>query len=98
MSTHIATAYLVIKASRGYGVRDEETGLRPVNEIRAVAMRKSRPRTLDPDEIALKVRVQVPDTAFDPLAPDALIVVPEEMAIRGPITTEVDEPEEEVYL
>ena len=91
MSTHRASAFLVLKATRcRYGVPDPDTGLRPVDTLRVVAMRQSRPRTLDPDEIAVKISVEVPDAVFDPISPVALVVVPSDLAMRGPIEAEVE--------
>jgi hypothetical protein len=95
VSNHTATAYLVISGKRGYGAPNRETGLRPITEVSIAALRKGRPRTLDPDEIVVKIRVQVPDDAFDPITPDALIVVPADLTLRGPIEVEATDANEE---
>jgi len=74
------TAYLVIEGERyRYGVTDPITGLKPVNKAKIVAVRQTRPKTLDIDQIVVKVTIQLPAGAFDPIAPQALIVVPDEM-------------------
>ena len=92
MST--ATVYLVVEATRAkWRDANRETGLCPVDSLRVVAMRTNRPATLKADQIAVKVRLEVPDSAFNPLTPIAVIVVPEEMALRGPITADVQDAE-----
>lgn len=81
-----AAAYLVVEASRSrYGSANAETGLRPVDGTRIVAMRVGRPSRLEKDQVAVKVTVRLPAAAFDPLQPTALITVPEDLIQRGPI-------------
>ena len=92
MNTHTATAYLVLKAKRQtYGRANSETGLREVDAVKIVDLRQSRPKTLDPDEVVVKVRVQIPDVTFDPIMPSALVIVHTDLAIRGPIEVTVDD-------
>lgn len=78
-----ATAYLIIEATRGYGLRDPETGLRPVTSARVVASRANRPAKLERDQVAVKVTVDVPDQAFAPIMPAALVVVPDDLIQRS---------------
>ena len=78
------TAYLVIEGERyRYGTTDPTTGLKTVSKAKIVAVRQSRPKVLELDQIAIKVTIQLPSAAFDPIAPQALIVVPTEMIISG---------------
>lgn len=77
-----ATGYLIIKAHRNqYGVKDRETGLRPIQSAKIGDVRQNRPSTLARDEVLIKVTVQLPSSVFDPISPQALIVVPEELVL-----------------
>lgn len=93
MRTH---TYLIVEAKRGYGPRDPETGLRPVHEGRVVASRTNRPAKLEIDQIAVKVTLDVPGSAFDPVMPTAVVTIPEDLALRGPIEVEADDANETV--
>lgn len=91
MST--ATAYLILKASRAnYGVKHPETGLRQVDEVRISGVRQNRPASMARDEVLVKVSINIPDSAFDPIMPQALIVVPEGLVLaRHEIEAEATE-------
>lgn len=83
------TGYVVLEGKRSqYGSPSDETGLRELSSIRMAELRINRPRTLKRDQISVKVTIEVPAEAFDPIAPAALIVVPGDLIQRGPITTE----------
>lgn len=84
--SYTATAYVELKASRRrYGSPDPRTGLMPIEEVKAVYLRQGQPGTLKRDEIAIKVSIQVPQNLFDPISPEALVVLPSGLAIRGPV-------------
>jgi hypothetical protein len=71
-----ATAFIVVKAQRGaYRIN----GKRPVYSAKITQSRQSRPPKLGAEEVAVKVTVRLPKAAFDPLEPEALVVVPEEL-------------------
>lgn len=96
MSTHRATAYLIVKAERSrWSDVSADTGLRRVDSIKVVGSRQSRPQKLERDEIAVKVTIEVPDVVFSPITPSALVVVPSDMAMRGPIGVEAEDASEE---
>lgn len=78
-----ATAYLIVEATRSTWVRpDPETGLRRIDSARIIAVRANRPSLLKLDQIAVKVTVDIPDEAFAPIMPTALVVVPEDLVQR----------------
>lgn len=83
-----ATGYLVLQASRSQFASPGASGLRPVNHAKIAAFRANRPARLELDQIAIRVTVRVPSSTFDPISPEALIVVPEGLILRGP--TQVD--------
>jgi hypothetical protein len=78
-----ASAYLVVKGTRSpyWGSKNSETGLYPVREAKITQARQGRPTKVGPDEVLVKVTVQLPKSVFDPITPSALIVVPEEMIL-----------------
>lgn len=75
--TVTATAHLIIKGKR----RDwaPVNGKFIITGARIVGARTNKPTKLGEDEIVVKVQVQLPKQAFEPLEPEALIVVPEEL-------------------
>lgn len=79
MSEPTAEFYLVLEGKRSTYKPKQANGLYPVESIRAVAIKANQPKTLGKDQIYMKIRVQVPGVAFDPIAPSALIVVPEDL-------------------
>lgn len=91
-----ASAYLVVKATRSrFGPPSAVTGLRPIDTAKISQARQSRSPYLERDEILIKVTVQLPASAFDPIAPQALIVVPEGLVLdRHEIEVTADEDSE----
>lgn len=79
MSSHRATFYVEIEAER-YSY----TGA--VARIKAGKLYQRRPK--DARGVVVKLVVEVPDAAFEPLAPEAVIVVPESM-VQHPMNIEV---------
>jgi hypothetical protein len=81
---HSADCYLIFKA-------DTYSGGKFVRDLHIVSMRKSKPK-LQPDEIAVKVRVRIPDQNFTQPPFEAEIVVPELDVIRPVVTVEGEGP------
>lgn len=81
MSDVTATAYLTVQ-----GIRSRH-GDKTVRQAKITRITQSRPSSLALDQIAVRVMVQLPSAAFEPLRPEALIVVPEEM-IQFPVEVE----------
>lgn len=95
MSTLRATAYLICQAKRSrYGLADPETGLRVLDSLNIVASRKTRPSVLERDQVAVKITIEIPDVAFEPVTPTAVIEVPADLAQRGPIGVVVEDASE----
>lgn len=96
MANNRTSTYLVVEARRTkYGPVNPDTGLRSVQSVHVVAQRANRPAKLSVDQIAVKVTIEVPDSAFNPVLPIATIVVPEDMALRGPIEADVEDANED---
>lgn len=90
MSTHDATFYIQLSPEfyRSYG--DESR----VRSIKAAALTQARPRKQQSGTVLVKLTVRVPDAAFLPLRPEAVVVVPEDMTAIGPIEVEADDANE----
>jgi hypothetical protein len=81
-----ATGYVIVKGTR-YG----KTA--PVNTATLRAARLSRPRSLDADEVAVRLTLVLPRAAFDALDAEASIAAVD--LVRG-VEVRVAEPEPEV--
>lgn len=45
-----------------------------------------------PGTVLVKITVDVPESAFLPLRPEAIVVIPESLTVAEPITVEADDP------
>jgi hypothetical protein len=88
-NSHDATVYLQLQADL---YRSTVSGGETVRSIKAVAVTQKRPERQRPGTVLVKLTVRVPDAAFLPLRPEAVIVVPEDMAAAAPIEVEAGEP------
>lgn len=64
-----------------------------VREIKAVRMTQKRPFSQRGGTALVKLTVRIPDGAFLPLAPEAVVVVPEGMVTTAPIEVTVQDPQ-----
>lgn len=69
-----ATGYLIVE-----GRRSRYSGATLYDQGRVAALRTKKPAQLLTDQVAVKVTVRVPKAAFEPLTPEAVIEVPEEL-------------------
>ena len=81
-----ATGYLIIEGTR------RRYGDRSVDTAKLVALRVNRPARLDRDQVAVKVTLRIPAAVFDPLTPQALVIVPGSLVDRAPIEVEAVDP------
>lgn len=79
-----ATAYLTVE-----GIRWRH-GNKAVRSAKVARVTQGRPSNLAADQVAVRVTVRLPAAAFDPLRPDTLIVVPEDL-IQRPVEVEATE-------
>lgn len=77
MKVREGSAYLQIRRHSGWDLRPVKVTLR-------------RPEVVEPGCIVVKIRFRVPDRAFEPFEPEAVIVVPEEL-VQRPINAEAVE-------
>lgn len=83
--SHDATFYVQLDPSL-YGGDNPR-----VREIRAVALTQKRPAKQRAGTVLVKLTVRVPDAAFLPLRPEAIIIVPETMTSLAPIQVEAED-------
>jgi hypothetical protein len=73
VTTHTATGYLILEASRGYRTGDD--GLKVVNGLRIAGYRANRPAKLARDQITVKVGVTVDAAEFSPITAEIAITL-----------------------
>lgn len=74
--------YLQVRPdSRGYGLK-----------LKVVKATQRRPAQLEPECVLVKVRLRLPVAAFQPLEPEAVVTVPEEL-VQQPVLVEAVSPE-----
>lgn len=71
MKSHSTSFFVVLKPT--FGVYDKES----VSSVKAVKISQNRPNTLAKGEIAVKLTVDVPEKAFSPFQPEAVVKIPE---------------------
>lgn len=84
--THDATMYVQLEPE--FWTFRGETKVR---DIRAVRMTQKRPVHQRGGTVLVKLTIRVPDNAFLPLRPEAIVVVPESMTSAEPVTVEAVE-------
>lgn len=55
--------------------------------LKVIKSTQRKPDVIEPDCIVVKITLQVPDAAFRPLEPEAVVVVPEEL-VQHPVAVE----------
>jgi hypothetical protein len=92
MSTHDATFYVQIEPVWSNWRKDKH-GDKALESIKAIAITQQRPKSQRPGTVLTKLTVRVPEGAFLPLRPEAVVVVPEDMiAAALPIEVEAGDP------
>lgn len=91
--THKATFYLQLEAviATKFDFQRREQ-VEQVQSIKATAITQSRPKKPRSGAVITKLTVEVPDGAFLPLRPEAIIVIPEGMTEQSPIVVEAVDP------
>lgn len=58
----------------------------------AIKMTQEKPATTPKDTVVVKLKVELPDDAFEPFEPSAVIAVPQSMILQQPTTVIVEDP------
>lgn len=72
-----------------------ELTISDIRDAKVVNATQTRPRKPKPGTIVVKITLEVPKAAFLPLAPEALVVIPESLTTPHPITVDATDPNEE---
>ena len=89
--SHDATFYVQIEPE--WTRWTDRNGDRQVSDLKAVAITQKKPAKPRSGVVVAKLTVRVPDAAFLPLRPEAIVVVPEDMvAASEPIEVEAGDP------
>ena len=88
--SHDATFYVQVEPVWSRWV--ESNGLKSVESLRAVSITKKKPDRPRGGTVLVKLTLRVPDAAFMPLRPEAVIVVPEDMTVTTPIEAIAEDP------
>ncbi len=86
-----ATFYAQVDPEWG-GLVDSETGQRRVWGAKVVNATQKRPTKPRAGTVLVKLTLRVPKAAFLPLAPAAVVVIPEDMTVVAPLEVEAEDP------
>lgn len=88
-ATHDATFYAQVEPVwyRGYAGSDPS-----VTKVRVVSISQKKPTRPRGGTVTVKLTIRVPDAAFLPLRPEAIVVVPENMTEVNPIEVVAEDP------
>jgi hypothetical protein len=78
------------KWREGIGYLQVQPGRLPW-ELKVVRVTQRRPSVVDADSVVIKVKLRVPVKAFEPLQPEAVVTVPEEL-VQHPVEVEAADP------
>jgi hypothetical protein len=79
-----AITYLTVEGTR------RRYGDKVVHAAKVARVTQNPPAQLSKDQVAVRVTIRLPAKAFDPLKPEALVVIPEEL-IQHPVEVEATE-------
>lgn len=90
--THDATFYVQIEPE--WSRYPSENGDRVIRALKAVGITQRWPSRPRGGTVTAKLTIRIPDAAFLPLRPEAIVVVPEDMVVVNPIEVEAVVPDE----
>jgi hypothetical protein len=91
MSKHVdATFYAQVEPEWSRYV-SHQTGLRDVRGAKVVTITQKRPERHRGGTVLVKLTIRVPEAAFQPLRPEA-IVIPEDMTVTTPVEAIAEDP------
>lgn len=89
-----ATVYLQVAPEYASWMRDHS---KPESVSGAKVVRSTQKRSQAPEAgtVEVKLTIELPKTAFTPLAPEAIVVIPESLTTPHPIEIEASDANEE---
>lgn len=92
--THVdATFYAQVSPT--YSPWHKVNGEPKLESAKVVAITQGKPNKQQSGTVLVKLTIRLPGSAFLPLRPEAVIVVPENKILGQPITVEAEDPEVE---
>ena len=91
MKSHDATFYVQVSPEWSR-YADYHTGLRTIEGLKAGNLTQKRPAQQRGGTALVCLTIRIPDAAFLPLRPKAVIVIPEDMVTIEPIVVEAGDP------
>lgn len=90
-----ATVYLQVAPEwkRWYSAQNRDT-TDAVGGAKVIGSTQNRTRSPKPGTVEVKLTVEIPKTAFLPLRPEAIVVVPESLTMPHPIEVEAEDANE----
>lgn len=91
MSGHVdADFYAQVEPEWG-NYRNSE-GLRSLRGAKVVTITQKRPQKQRGGTVLVKLTIRVPNAAFMPLRPEAIVVIPEDMTVTEPVEVIAGDP------
>lgn len=89
-----ATVYLQVQPEYASWISDHS---KPESVVRAKVVRSTQKRSQTPESgtVEVKLTIELPKSAFTPLAPEVIVVIPETLTQPHPITVEAADANEE---
>lgn len=84
-----ATFYAQVEPEWGHAYGDHEPPLRRVKVVRMTQTKPGRPLG---GTVMVKLTLRIPESAFRPLRPEAVVVIPEDSTVAQPIEVEAVDP------
>ena len=95
METVKATVYLQVEPEYPRWVSgNNRDDIRAIQGARVVGSTQNRSRSPKPGTVEVKITIEVPKSAFLPLRPEAVVVIPEALTTPHPIEVEALDPNE----
>lgn len=92
--THDATFYVQLEPEWSR-MPDYRTGEKTVRAVKAARITQSRPDRPKPGTVVIKLTTRVPDAAFLPLRPEAVIEIPTDLTDPHPVEVTATDPQED---
>lgn len=92
--THDATFYVQLEPEWS-GRRDPSTGERKLRGVKATRITQGRPERPMPGTVVIKLTTRIPDAAFLPLRPEAVIEIPTDLTVANPVEVTATDPQED---
>jgi len=86
-----ATFYAQVEPEFSHWV-NHVTGEREVRSAKVVNITQRRPDRPRSGTVLVKLTIRVPEAAFLPLRPEAIVVIPEDMTVATPLEVSASDP------